>query len=431
MARCTGHGIRHELALRCAPSLVAAALYGLFMLLFFAAPRGYAALLGLLDPIPNLYTFTDLMAVLQAGACWKAGVNVYLPSPCMHGGVYNYAPMLLRIADLGIGPALRMPLGLASGVLFLLVSLGLPPARGWGGVVWRCLGLCSGDVMLALNTANLDVLIFVLLVAGLLLLLRARLAALGYALFTLAAAMKLYPAVLLGLVLRERRRFIVLMTLVLAAAGGVYLWAYGAGTARAIDILPGGLPFRAVFGAMNVPFGLALLAFLPVHTLEPDQAAFFAALSYPFVPLYIVVAQKLLVLAGIVSALQLAPRYQEELRGLSESEHLFLLAGAILVGFCFCAAQNLDYRAIFLLLTLPGLMRLRAAEAADLRFLPVAVLLLLWEGLFRHLAGMVGYAAQVLAWGVREYLWWWVVVRLLALCVCWLRTLRQPSEVAC
>lgn len=429
MARRAGRETKQELALRWGPSLAAAALYGLFVLLFLRMPHSYAALLGLLDPIPNLYTFTDLTAVLQAGVCWRAGIDVYLPNACMHGGVYNYAPMLLRIADLGIGPALRIPLGLVSGGLFLLASTALPPARGAGGMVWRCLALCSGDVIFALNTANLDVLIFVMVVTGLVLLPRARLAALGYVLFTLAVALKLYPAILLGLLLRERRRFIGVAVLALVAVGAGYFWAYGAGTAQAVAILPGGLPFRGVFGAMNVPFGLALLAFLPVHTLEPDQAAYFAALSHPLVPGYILLAQRLLVLAGIVAALRLAPRYGAGLRALPAAEHLFLLAGAMLISFCFCAAQNLDYRAIFLLLALPGLLRLRAV--AGLRFLPVAVLLLLWEGLFRHLAGMMGYVAQVLVWGVREYLWWWVVVRLSALCICWLWEIARPGEVPC
>jgi hypothetical protein len=182
---------------------------------------------------------------------------------------------------------------------------------------------------------------------------------------------------------------------------------------------------------VNLPFGLALLAFLPAHTLEPDAAAYFTALKHPFALAYIALAGKLMVLAGVISALQCAPRYVARLDALAAPERLFLLAGAMIISFCFCVAQNLDYRGIFLLLTLPALVSLRMAGDRELRLFLVAVLLLLWEGMFRHLAGHVGYPVQVLVWLGREYLWWWVVVRLLAICICWLRTLTPRRTLIC
>jgi len=405
---------------RFGPSLAALLLYAFCLLLWRENHTAYETLLRWYDFMTNAVPYSDLGAILQAGACWRQGVDVYQPSACMHGGVYNYAPLLLRAAWLGLGPADRAMGGLMIGGVFLAGCTLLPPPRTWGQTLLRGLALCSGVVMYALESANFDVLMFLLCLAGvrLLLLTPWRLGLLGYALFALGGALKFYPAVLLALALRESRKQFATIAGLVALAGGLYLWRYGQGTLTALAMLPEGLPFRGVFGAVNLPFGLALLRFLPVLTLEPDVPQFFAAMQQPYAAAYIIIAARLLTVAALYSAAAMVPRFDAARRALPAPERLFLAAGAGLLAFCFFVAQNLDYRAIYLLFTLPGLAlmaRLPEAPRRAILLLTAAEIVLLWEAFFRHAAatGLVG--GQIAVWLLRECLWWFVVVRLTAI----------------
>jgi hypothetical protein len=77
-----------------------------------------------------------------------------------------------------------------------------------------------------------------------------------------------------------------------------------------------------------------------------------------------------------------------------------------------------EYRAIFLLLTLPGLCRL--GTGGRRRALPWVVLALLWEAVPRALIGGLAQAylpgAEMLGfWLLRQALWWWLMVEFAAL----------------
>jgi hypothetical protein len=411
---------------RCLPSLVAAVLYAVFILLWRTNHAAFAALETAFAFMGDGAPYSDLNAILQAAACAHQGVNVYVPSPCMGGGVYNYSPFFLHLWS-GIGSALRFPLGLSFGAMFLLAATLLPPAQGRWQLALRAAALCSGCVIWGLETANLDGLLFALCVAGLALVLAGRVQGFaGYALFALGGALKFYPAILLALALRERRARFAAIAVVLALGGAVFLWCYGAGTLTALAMLPAGLPFRGVFGAVNWPFGLALLRFLPVLTLEPNVPQYFWALQQPHMLAYVVITSRLLTIAGLYTAWRLAPAYAVPVAALPEAEKLFLAAGCMVIAFCFFAAQNLDYRGIYLLLILPALQYW--ARSGTSRWLLAAVLLLMWEGTFRHAFAMLGPRGiylQVGFWLLREYIWWFIVVRLTAIALIYVRTSLQ------
>jgi len=401
---------------RCLPSLLAGVVYLLFVWAWHADHAAYETMLNSTSYMANAVPYADLNSILQSAACAHQGVNVYVPSPCMHGGVFNYSPFFLHLWS-GLRPALRFPLGLVFGALFLLAVCLLPPAQGGWQIAVRATALCSGCVVWGLESANLDCLLFALCTAGLSLVLVGRvLGFAGYALFALGGALKFYPAILLALALRERRGRFLVIAVVLAAGGAVFLGRYGQGILIALAMLPAGLPFRGVFGAFNWPFGLALLRFLPVLTLEPNVQQYFWALQQPGVMRYIVIASRLLTIIGLYAGYRLAPAYAAPLAGLPEDAKLFLAAGSMVIVFCFFLAQNLEYRGIFLLLTLPGLqLWVRAGTG---RWLLAAVMLLLWEAAFRHAFAMFGPRGiylQIAFWLLREYVWWFVVVRLTAI----------------
>ncbi len=409
----------HSVLLRWVPSLCGGTLYALFISLWLFAPNAYALLLHAADAMPmNAAPFGDLGAVLQAGVCWRHGVNVYAPNVCMFGGQYNYAPSLLRLADLNVGPQDRVGGGLFMGALFLAAMGWLPPARSAAELVARIFAICSETVIFALERANFDVVMLLLVMAGVALLLANRMAAvLGYLLFVLAAAAKFYPASLLLLIVRERPARILAAGLVLAVAAVFYAVVFGHGTMAALHILPLGFPFSGIFGAINLPYGIVLLRFLPQRTLMPGMLQGNGA---------VLVAMRVMDAAAVLAGFAMAPRYRAMSQALDEKRQLLLMVGAIVITFCFFAAQNISYRGIFLLLTLPAVWPATRSRAA----LVAAILFLLWEDCLRNLIWVVSgnmlTPAQVIYpklgfWLVAELVWWWVVIQFLALIFCYLQ----------
>jgi len=332
---------------------------------------------GVRKPVP----FVDLHDILLAGACWRHGVDVYTPSACMHGGVFNYSPFFLRLLPFGPRDTL---LGGVLMALGFFASLLLLPKQGGG---WRLAGVLSPAVYYGIEQANFDIVIFVMTVVGVVL--RRRAGCFAYAVFGLAAALKFYPIALFVTVLREpRRRFIALAGLG-AAIGLIFLVVYGEGVRAAIHVLPSGTPFRATFGRIDLARGLNWLHILTARRVD--------ALTGPVFTSGEAVAQALswvMSAAAIAASALLARR-----RGVVEP---FLLAGSAVTVFCFYAAQNVEYRAVFLLLTLPALAR-------STRWLRVAVLVLLWEAAIR---ACLPVSLQLGFWLLREALWWWVVIEL-------------------
>jgi hypothetical protein len=388
------------------------ALGGLVLVVLASLPPAVlGACLHLVD-IPSAAPFADLAAVARAVACAGQGVNVYAPSPCMGGGVYNYSPLLLHVRGLAALDGYARPVGVALALLFLAAQAALPVPLSRAELWGRGLGTCSVAVIFALARANLDVEIFLGALLGVWLLGgRAWARALAYALFALLAALKYYPVMLLALVARERLRHLVVLVAVLAAAGAAFLWRFGPGLLRSLAIVPHGPPLGNCFGAVDVPLAVGVWSGLAHGANAAAIGAF--ALSPTTRALFWVMVAGLAwrgwVRRGAYRAV-LAPFTQR-----------LLLASALLIVGCFLLAQNIDYRAIFLLLALPGLFALNARAA----WVAVA---LMSESLFRvgaltlgtALAGRgVGMLAYLIVWAGREVLWWWLVAELLAVLLAW------------
>jgi hypothetical protein len=88
------------------------------------------------------------------------------------------------------------------------------------------------------------------------------------------------------------------------------------------------------------------------------------------------------------------------------------------------------YREIFLLLCLPVLFKMSAASERGMRIrstkVIVAILFLMWEELFRvaiataapPLFGVkLGVGVDILFWLFREFIWWYLIVQLLAIVI--------------
>ncbi len=362
---------------------------------------GYLWLTTLSDGQAKRHPFVDLHDILLAGQCWRHGVNVYAPSACLGGGVFNYAPALLRLAWLPIGTSDTLAGGLLFCAAYFLALRLLPVSQGR---FWPLAAGCfSTSAFYALEQANLDVLVFALCLLGVWAQRRSlpvRLA--GYGLFAACAAAKFYPAGILVLGLRERRVVLLALGGAGLVAGLVVLAPLWHGVVAALGAIPSGTPFRATFGRIDLARGMVMLGWLPVPP-GLGRAGMAGLVSW----------------AMAAAALGLAARgragWAALLARLPEPERLLLVAAGAAYGLCFLAAQNVEYRELFLLPALPGLLRLGHKALAG------AILLLLWEAAGRDLiGGITPYTyhpgpALTAFWLVREGASWWVFTALAGL----------------
>jgi len=366
--------------------LAGCAAFALFALMHHLAPALYLFISAIPDGARKPTPFIDLSAILQARQCWLRGVNVYAPSSCLGGGVYNYTPFLLRLPL--PNPSATSTGGIALALLFFASLSLLPPPSSSTAARARLAATLSPATYYAIEQANLDLTMFVLAATGLWLATRSgRIAWLGQASFLLGAAIKFYPAALLILLARERLALCLTLAATAALAAALLLATDARGIATALAIIPSGTPFRATFGAIDLLRGLATWHIIPRNPALVRGLTTLASLT---------------LLAAILATSRPALR---PLRILPPATAIFLLGGASVILLCFITAQNVEYRAIFLLLTFPALGHIPRG-----RYLRAAITALLWEAALRKLVANTALFPPF--WLTREALWWWLTFEL-------------------
>jgi hypothetical protein len=371
------------------PAAAAAAVVLLAGILYCLGYREqYYALAEAWGAAPFRTPFLDMHAVTAAVECHRLGFDVYVQDPCdVFGRVHGYSPVWLWLAVLPITTAWDNALGLGLVLLFLVALTFLPAGREPRQTMLITLGAVSSATMFALERANVDLLVFVMAM------LAVRLRTAGYAVSLLAGMLKFYPIVLLVLAVRER--LVKCLVVWAVAVGVIALWFALDGTEilRGMANIPSTHPFDDnVFGAHNLPFGLAELLGLP------HAAA--------------IVLQVLLLVTMLCLAATLARRVQ--VHALTEAESLYLLAGSVLLVSCFVMAQNVSYRGIYFLFVLPALAICRRGTAW-------LIVLLMWNSALRPVIDALtewSSLAEILRpgiWLVRELAWWGVITVLAAL----------------
>jgi hypothetical protein len=414
-------GALRRWACRLAVPTVAVLLFAaLAMLWRWGPPALYFDVLKLFGFEPFRFPFLDIHAVLAAAQCQRLGIDVYLSNPCdALGRVHVYSPLWLALTPSFLDTNSTAAAGLGLDLMFIL-SLGviLRPATPGEVLILMFIAL-SPMTIYALERANCDLVVFLLVVGG---------CALGqarqpwrfgaYALYLFAGLLKYYPLVLLALLLRERRRE-ALIGVGLAAVIVLGLAGFDrAELVKALANIPPLSYFTDSFSARNLPFGIAEAAFGPrVHT------------AFALAVLSVVAA---LALVRIRRTMRLLDQAMPELNTLDEPvalEPQCLLVGALLVTACFFAGQNVDYRGIYLLLIMPGLIRLHrlAVDPAGRQFaarMIVAVLFVAWSDPVRRGVHMIadaipnaqiGLRLELLFWIGCELVWWWLIAGLAAI----------------
>ena len=413
---------------RNAACLLGFCLLGFFAALYLSAPQLYFRLVSFFFffDVPHDSPFDDLLAVMTSIECWQKGLHSYNGGG---GGCvgFNYSPIWLRLGFMAKGtvPVPLAALALASA--FLISMRYLPLQRTKRGLALMVLAGASSTSVFAIERANVDVLLYLFCFAGAACLsLHWPRRVWGYALFALAGFLKFYPIVLMGLALRERLpRALAIFSLLALAALAFYL-AYHEemrpvlGGVSSLNTHWG--PFSDRFAARQLPDGIWLLM---GNDAPPTAAALLPGTDSvnPKPPFW---AVPTLTLMAVIAAFWQWRRadFRRSWDALTPREADFLLVGAIVVAGCFFAGYNIMYRAIFLLLALPGLIAMAAAAPnAFWRWLPLAVVYNLWAPTIQHLiqyaAKLTGslYAGRLVItadWFGHELAWWWTMAAFIA-----------------
>jgi len=384
-------------------------LLGFAALWIGGAHDAYFALLRLLGVPAFRFPFLDTHGELAIIECHRRGLDVYVSNPCdALGRVHVYTPLWFRFAVLPIDTSWTPVVGFALALVFVASLLLLPAGRDGRAAGLICAAALSPAVGFALERGNADLLMFVLAaLAAALALCRLPTRLLAFPIVVLAAALKVYPATLLVLALRERLALCLAAGALSLAALLAYAAIDAAGLREMLAVVPGGTPFIYAFGARDLPLGLGSVFGWPPLVLAVVQAALLCAAV-------IFAARRLAVLRLAVGAL-------------TPAEATCLLVGAVLILGCFVMGQNGEYRAVHLLFVLPALTALAAAPSAARRLARVTVwviLLQLWGDVASAplmrladagAAGAGASGAALLLWLARELAWWWTVALLLAL----------------
>ena len=415
-------GASSKLAYRLAIPIGVVCLYAIMVGLWLSGAHSlYFGALRLLGVEPFRFPFLDTHAVLSAAECGRQGIEVYLSNPCdVLGRPHVYSPLWLAIVPGSLGTGAAGRVGASLDLLFLLSLTVVLRPRTAGELFILGAAAVSPMTVYALERANNDLVIFLLVICGAMLFTFPRPYRLfSYGLFVAAGLLKYYPLALVVLAASEGRRD----GLVIAAAAMLALVFFAVAFYPELSLAAASIPtgasyFTDAFSARNLPFGFA-------EALGKGVARSLIAGSL------------LAALSGVAVArmLRTARLLGREQLDWAPREARFLVIGGLLVAACFFAGQNIGYRGILLLPVLSGLVCLhRSVEDREVRRfclqMIAAVLFVMWGECFRRAlhaaispvpsAGLSS-RAEVFFWLGRELVWWWLVVGLAAVVLAFLR----------
>ncbi len=379
----------------------------IFAVIYAADPAAYLRILSAWGFVPLAAPFIDTATLISQIRCSFQGIDAYVANPCIILGVpFDYSPLWLRMTFIPPLQPYASLVGLALAIAAALSLAALPPPRTRRALIVMGLAILSPMTLFALERGNADVLMFIIVIAGIVLIERPGIAnMLGYAAFLLAALLKFYPLVLMARLLREPPRRAIAGILITLGVVCLFVAVYWPELLRALGKIPYPSPFGDGFGAEQFPFGLGVLLRQP---------------------LLVPIARVALWAAAILTGLHLSrlPGFATGLDSMAPRALNCLSAGALVIGGCFFAESNIGYRGIFLLPVLPGLMLLASRPAAPLMlaYSPHAMLVSMWMLAPLRYFGPKGAGPAFVGplpffglWFVREILWWWLAAILLAI----------------
>jgi hypothetical protein len=318
---------------------------------------------------PSLFFDTrNLTAALE---CRRLGFDPLVESPCdPWGRPLNYPRVWLALRWLGLNQSHTTALGLLFVALFLGSIFVLVGRISLGRGILIAVAVCSPSVMFAIERANMDIVVFTLLV----------LAVLAWRTRTrwgetvspfvvlLGATAKIYPVFGLPAYLFVRRRGAAVAAIVCAA---IFL-AYALITIGDIQAIA-----RVAPQGDYHSFGARILPAAIYHRFVPDRWQGGDLIKQLVAVVPVLVAAPFVWFRG-------RRRLAEPDQDADSSTRLAFYLGSLIFLGTFAIGNNFDYRLVFMLLTLPQLFDWVTDEADPRRWLAaitIAILLiLLWIG---------------------------------------------------
>jgi hypothetical protein len=310
--------------------------------------------------------FADLRSVTSAWECDRRGIDVLALNPCDPlRRPANYPRVWAELSFLGLGEDDTVPLGLALAAIALLAALAVVPrsAPTGDGLVYGA-AICSPATMLGIERGNVDLLLFAFLVAAGLALRRSTAGSIvAYALVLAAAILKLFPIFAAGMLVRHALRQRAPAWLAGAGAVLAVFGVYALATLDDIRTIGKVVPQTDWYS-----FGMRTFGVWWSNAVPPFSARVWDA---------ILVAALLAVLLAFRTRLRsLFPADERSPEAVRDLDLFWAGAGVYICSFALF--QSFDYRLIFLLLTLPQLLRwTRERHAAAVATL-MLVLATLW-----------------------------------------------------
>lgn len=284
--------------------------------------------------IPHIEpTFADMHAILSASDAHQDGFNVFLKNPYdVQNRVHIYSRMWLWIGNFGLSRNDNTLLGGLLVSLFLLVAISLLRPRDLKEFLVALMILFSPAIMLGVERANNDLVIFIILVSAIhCLYINMRYADfLSYLLILFASFLKFYPLVSFSIFIRhikENPKFWRTVFLVTLAWSIYFLLTYDDFVVLQKTVIQ---PYaRGTFGAS------ILLCWLSMQW-PANKIIYFSAVSLLFIISFF-----------------LSGKYVITQKEVSSRDIVFFMMGSSCLLFCFFAFTNFDYRCIFFIPTMP------------------------------------------------------------------------------
>jgi hypothetical protein len=172
--------------------------------------------------------FADLRVVTSGNECYRLGYNVYIKNPCnpfFHLGAFNYPKIWLSFSQLGLNQSHTFPIAIIIIVFFLVTFFLFIGRLNYAeGLIYSAI-LCSSSVMLAMERANNDLIIFIILALVIIFLTkRAKIIHyVSYFLLLFASILKIYPIFAFTLLIRESPKKLLRLGCILITSFTLYL----------------------------------------------------------------------------------------------------------------------------------------------------------------------------------------------------------------
>ena len=335
--------------------------YGLFLYFYISGDWLHISVPGLLP------SFADFLFILAGSDCTAMGIDVIIENPCdPWGRTHNYGLLWLQIGKLGLTRVDITWVALTINAAFLFFALLIISPLSLSEVLVSIAFLISPAIMLGLERTNADLLIFILLAISFYLIHTDNIAlnALGSALILLSAILKLYPIVMLP----------------------VLIFYYSASKAKLVTLLISLMLFflYLCFNWNEVSHTIGIIPNITWHYSMGGELLF-SRLGYDLndgTRMTTYVFALITIVTGIVWGCRSNKTREVDVshkdKGIENDWiGMLYLCGAVLVVFSFVVKNSFDYRNVFFLFLLPYLYSTvrRSDGDSQFRFIALAIVI--------------------------------------------------------